>query len=177
MNTDKEYPNVSKNIAINLKEHLFIPARSTYLYKHSAEPNPNFEKGTTFLTHMKTTKTELVFINTVRTQIEQSLPIVIENQKDYPVTLNKCVLGHAVTDFQGYDDKIFAIHDCDEFSTRFLNESLEFDSCLMLNTVVNTTQESNTQLSSPCLQKSYFKKGPHSNRLFPIPIQSLQIEK
>ena len=151
MNTDKEYPNVSKNVAINLKEPLFIPVRSTYLIKHSAEPSPYFEKRTTFLTHMKTTKTELVFINTVLTQIEQSLPIVIENQKDHPVTLNKCVLGHAVTDIQGYEDKIFAIHDCDEFSTRFLNESSEFDSCSMLNTVVNTTQESNTQLSSPCL--------------------------
>ena len=49
MNTDKKYPNVSKIVSINLKEPLFIPARSTYLYKHSAEPNSYFKKGTTFL--------------------------------------------------------------------------------------------------------------------------------
>ena len=158
MNNDKEYPNVSKIVSINLKEPLFIPARSTYLYKHLAEPNSYFEKGTTFLPHKNTTKTELVFINTVCTQIEQSLPILIENQKDHPVTLNKCVLGYAVTDIQGDEDKIFAIHDCDEFTTRILNESSEFDSCFMLNTVVNTTQESNTQLSGPCLQYVDFKK-------------------
>ena len=121
MNNDKEYPNVSKIVSINLKEPLFIPARSTYLYKHLAEPNSYFEKGTKFLPHKNTTKTELVFINTVCTQIEQSLPILIENQKDHPVTLNKCVLGYAVTDIQGYEDKIFAIHDCDEFTTRILN--------------------------------------------------------
>ena len=73
MNNDKEIPNVSKIVSINLKEPLFIPARSTYLYKHSAEPNSYFEKGTTFLPHKNTTKTEFVFINTVCTQIEQSL--------------------------------------------------------------------------------------------------------
>ena len=70
MNNDKEYPNVSKIVSINFKEPLFIPARSTYLYKHLAEPTSYFEKGTTFLPHKKTTTTELVFINTVCTQIE-----------------------------------------------------------------------------------------------------------
>ena len=39
MNNDKEYPNVSKIVSINLKEPWFSPARSTYLYKHLAEPN------------------------------------------------------------------------------------------------------------------------------------------
>ena len=149
-----------------MKEPPFIPARSTYLYKHSAEPNSYFEKGTTFVPHKNTT--ELVFINTVCTQIEQNLPILIENQKDHPVTLNKCVLGYAVTDTQGYEDKIFAIHDCDEFTTRFLNESSEIDSCFMPNTVVNTTQESNTQLSGPCLQYVDFKKRSRFEPNMPI---------
>ena len=45
MNNDKEYPNVSKIVSINLEEPFFIPARSTYLYKHLAEPNSYFEKG------------------------------------------------------------------------------------------------------------------------------------
>ena len=55
INNDKEYPNVSKIVSINLKEPLFIPARSTYLNKHSAEPNSYFEKVTTFLPHKNTT--------------------------------------------------------------------------------------------------------------------------
>ena len=100
----------------------------------------------------------MAFINTVCTQIEQILPILIDNQKDHPVTLNKCVLGYALTDIKGYEDKIFAIHDCDEFTTRILNEGSEFDSFFMLNTVINTTKESNTQLSGPCLQYVDFKK-------------------
>ena len=120
MNNDNEYSNVSKIVSINLKEPLFIPARSTYLYKHSAKPISYFERATIILPHKNTTKTELVFINTVCTQIEQSLPVLIENQKDHPVTLNKCVLGCVVTDIQGYEDKIFDIHDCDEFTTRTL---------------------------------------------------------
>ena len=103
MNNDKEYPNVSKIVSINLKEPFFIPA---YLYKHLAEQNSYFKKGTIFLLHKKTSKTELVFKNTVCTQNEQSLPILIENQKDHPVTLNKCELGYAVKDIQEDEDKI-----------------------------------------------------------------------
>ena len=46
MNKDKEYPNVSNFVSNNLKEPLFNPARSTYLYKHSClikiQPKPNW---------------------------------------------------------------------------------------------------------------------------------------
>ena len=165
MNNDKEYPNVSKIVSINLKELFSIPA---YLYKHLAEPDSYFEKGTTFLPHKKKTKSELVFINTVCTQNEQSLLILIENQNDHPVTLNKFILGYAVRDMQGYEGKIYAIHDCDEFTTRFLNESSELDNCFMLKKVVNTTQESHTQLSGPCLQYVDFKKRPIFESKMPI---------
>ena len=90
-------------------------------------------------------------INTVCTQIDKSLPILIEKQKDHPVIQNKCVIGYAVTDIQGYEDKTYGFHDCDEFTTRILIESSEFDSRFMLNTVVKTTQESHIQLSCLCL--------------------------
>ena len=99
---------------------------------------------------------------------EQSLLILIENQKDHPVILNKFILGYAVNAMQGYEGKIYAIHDCDEFTTRFLNESLELDNCFMLKKVVNTTQESHTQLSGPCLQYVDFKKRPIFESKMPI---------
>ena len=82
-----------------MKEPLFSPARSIYLYK--AEPKSYFEKKITFLLHKITSKTKLVFMNTVSTQIEQSIPMLIENQKDRPVTQSKNVLGYALTDIQG----------------------------------------------------------------------------
>ena len=158
MNNDKENPNVSKNVSVKSKEPLFILAPSSYLYKHLAEPDSYFQGVTTFLPHKNIIKIELVFINTVCNQIEQSLPILIESLKNHPVTNKKFLLGYAVTDIQGYEDKWNAIHDCDEFTTRILYERSEFESCFMLNTVVNTTKESKTQLSSPCLQYVGFKK-------------------
>ena len=47
----------------------------------------------------------------------------------------------------------------------------------MLNTVVNSTRESNNQLSGPCLQNVDFEKGPYSNQICLLPIQSLHIEQ
>ena len=116
-------------------------------------------------------------MNTVCNQIEQGLPILIENQKDHPVTLNKCVLGYAVTDIQGYENKIYANHDFDEFTTRILNERSEFDKSFMLNNVVNTTQESNTQLSGPCLQYVDFKIWSIIESNMPIAHTISQIEQ
>ena len=79
-------------------------------------------------------------MNTICVQTEYKLPILVKNQQDHPVTINKGVLGYAVTDIQG-EEKVYAIQDCDKFTATILNKSSEFDSCFMLNTIVNTTQE------------------------------------
>ena len=79
-------------------------------------------------------------MKTICVQTEYKLPILIENQQDHPVTIDKGVLGYAVTDIPG-EDKGYAIRGCDECTATILNESSEFDSCFMLNTLVSTSQE------------------------------------
>ena len=92
LNMEKQYPQVSDIEAIILFQPLYIQARSTYLYKHQ-NTDLCYPKGTSFLPHKKTVKTELVFINTVCTQKEKTLPILLENHKNHPVTLNKGITG------------------------------------------------------------------------------------
>ena len=84
------------------------------------------------------------------------LPILIENQQEHPVTVNKGVLGYEVTDIQ--EEKVYAFQNCDEFTATILNESSEFDSYFMLNTLVNTTQECTSRVYDPCINYLDFQQ-------------------
>ena len=82
-----------------------------------------------------------MFINTVCTQKEKTLPILIENHKNHPITLNKGIIGYAVCDLVlSRDTRKFKMRDCSEFAYSILNKYEELDNCFMLSTVVNSVQ-------------------------------------
>ena len=130
---------------------LYIQARSTYLYKHQ-NTDLCYPKGTSFLPHKNTLKTELEFINTVCTQKEKTLPILIENHKNHPISLNKGIIGYAVCDLVlSRDTRKFNMRDCSEFAYSILNKYEELDNCFMLSTVVNSVQEAESTESDSCI--------------------------
>ena len=113
---------------------------------------PQVIYGTSFLPHKNTVKTELVFINTVCTQKEKTLPILIENHKNHPITLNKGIIGYAVCDLVfSRDTRKFNMRDCSEFAYSILNKYEELDNCFMLSTVVNSVQEAESNDSDSCI--------------------------
>ena len=151
LNNEKQYPQVSEIEAIVLSQPLYIQARSTYLYKHQ-NTDLCYPKGTSFLPHKNTVKTELVFINTVCTQKEKTLPILIENHKNHPITNNKGIIGYAVCDLVlSRDTRKFNMRDCSEFAYSILNKYEELDNCFMLSTVVNSVQEAESNESDSCI--------------------------
>ena len=94
LDNEKQYSQVSEIKAIALSQLLCIQARSTYLYKHQ-NTDLCYPKCTSFLAQ-KTVKRELVFINTVCSQREKILPILMESHKNHPITLNKGITGYVV---------------------------------------------------------------------------------
>ena len=96
-------------------------------------------------------------MKTICVQTEYKFPVLIENQQDHTVTINKGVLGYAVTDIQG-EEKVDTSQDCDEFTATILNGSSEFDSCVMLNTLVNTTQERTSRVYDSCIKCINFQQ-------------------
>ena len=111
------------------------------MYKHQ-NTDLCYPKGTSFLPHKNTVKTELLFINTVWTQKEKTLPILIENHKNLPITLNKVINGYVECDLLlSRDTRKFNMRDCSEFAYSVLNNYEELDNFFMLSTFVNSVQE------------------------------------
>ena len=141
-------------------QSLHIQARSTYLYKHQ-NTDLCYLKGTSFLPHKNTVETEPVFINTVCTQKEKTLPVLIEKPKNHPITLNKGVIGYAVCDLVlSRDTRKFNMRDCIEFAYSLLNKYEELDNCKK-----NSTQYKRLSQTSPIVaqiilttKKSQFSK-------------------
>ena len=117
----------------------------------------------------KTVKTELVFINTVYTQKEKTLPLLIENQKNKLITFNEVIIGYAVCEIvYSCDTRKFNMRDCSEFAYSILHKYEEIDNCFMLSTVVNSAQEAESNESDNCIKFINHEKQSIFNRSMSI---------
>ena len=57
LNNEKEYPQVSQINAVIITQPLYIPPKSTFLYKHKSPLSYPYAKGTSFVPHKNTIKT------------------------------------------------------------------------------------------------------------------------
>ena len=93
LNNEKENPQVSKMNAVIIHQPLYIPPKSTFLYKHKCNEQDIFPNGNSFVPNRTTVITELCFINTICTKKEKQIALLIENNKSNQVTLNKGITG------------------------------------------------------------------------------------
>ena len=98
LNNEKEYPQVSKLNEVIIHQPLYIPPKSTFLYKHKCSEQDIFPKGFPFVPNRTTVKTDLCFINTICTKKEKHIPLHIGNHKNHQVTLNKGKIGFTICD-------------------------------------------------------------------------------
>ena len=166
LNNEKEYPQVSKLNAVIIHQPLYIPPKSTFLYKHKCSEQDIFPKGTSFVPNRTTVKTELCFINTICTKKEKQIPLLIENHKNHQVTLNKGIIGFTICDITNNTQK-YSIRDCNEFTYSVINKCEELDSCFMLNTITNTISES-TDLTAECIRYINFDERSIFDANMPI---------
>ena len=86
----KPYLYLSLIRAIRILHQMHIDAKTSRVYKYQPEDEQtNFASGTTFIPHQKVANSELDFVNVLCTQSEQYLPILIENNKNHQITLDK----------------------------------------------------------------------------------------
>ena len=115
-------------------------------------------------------------MNTICVQTEYKLPVLIENQQDHPATINKGVLGYAETDIEG-EEKVDTIQDCDEVTATILNGSSEIGSCVMLNTLVKSTQECTSRVYDSCIKGINFQQQSILHQTCQLPNAFLRIKQ
>ena len=112
MGSTKPYPFVSKIHTIRTLYQIQIDAKTSRVWKYSSEKkSKSFPPGTTFVPHRNSVKWGLDFLNVLCTHYENCLPILLENNKNHQITLNKEVVGYSSLDISDYDRPKYQIKD------------------------------------------------------------------
>ena len=122
-----------------LAQPLFKQTKPTYLNRQQNTDLCYF-KGTSSLPHYNTLKFELEFVNTLCTQRDQTIPILIEKTKIGIFTIIFCrgIIGYALCDLAlRRNTRKLNMRDCSVYTYSSLNKFEELDNCFMLSKIVN----------------------------------------
>ena len=102
--------------------------------------------------HINVAKTDIVFVKTLCPQSEEFLPIFMENQKNHTIQINRRIIGYVMCDITDKPIQRYKIKNFAEFTSTILNESEDYNSCFILNTVVNNLQEGQQIQGISCIR-------------------------
>ena len=137
MCSTKCYPFVSKIHTIRTPHQIHINAKTSRLWKYSSEEkSKSFPPGTTFNTHPQSVKSGLDFVNILFTQSKNYLPILMENNRNQQITLNKGVIGYSSLGISDYDRPKYQTKDCIQMVNSILTENDQYNKCFLLHSTV-----------------------------------------
>ena len=91
---NKTLPVRLKDTPTRIPHEIHIDAKIYRVWKYSSEDkSKNFPPGTTFVPHRHSVKSGLDFVKVVCTQSENYLPILMENNRNHQITMNKELLA------------------------------------------------------------------------------------
>ena len=133
----KPYPYLSLIRAIRIPHQIHIDAKTSRVYKYQPEDEQiNFESLTTFILHQKVANTGLDFVNVLCTQSEQYLSILMENNKNHQITLDKRILGYSSLDKLDFERPKYQIRDCVKMVDCILSENDQYIECFLLHSTL-----------------------------------------
>ena len=131
------YPYLSLIKAIRIPHQIHIDAKTSRVYKYQPEDEQtNFASGTTFIPHLKVANSGLDFVNVLCTQSEQYLPILMENNKNHQITLDKGILGYSSLDILDFERPKYQIKDCVKMVDCILSENDQYNECFLLHSTL-----------------------------------------
>ena len=128
MCSTKPYPFLSKIHTIRTPHQIHIDAKTSRVWKYSSEDkSKNFPPGTTFVPHRHSVKSGLDFVDVLCTQSQNYLPILMENNRNHQITLNKGVIGYSSLDISDRDRPKYQIRDCVQMVNSILTENDQYN--------------------------------------------------
>ena len=123
--------------AIRIPHQIHIDAKTSRVYKYQPEDEQtNFTSETTFIPHQKVANSGLDFVNVLCTQSEQYLPILMENNKNHQITLDKGILGYLSLDILDFERPKYQIKDCVKMVDCILSENDQYNECFLLHSTL-----------------------------------------
>ena len=164
MCSTKPYPFLSKIHTIRTPHQVHIDAKTSRVWKYSSEDkSQNFPPGTTFIPHRHSVKSGLDFVNVLCTQPENYLPILMENNRNHQITLNRGVIGYSSLAISDCDRPKYQVRDCVRMVNSILTENDQYNECFfsLPQSLANLTYKTNYRYWTG-RTKQFFKVTPPS---------------
>ena len=130
----KPYPFVSKIHTIRTPHQIHIDAKTSRVWKYKSEDKSKcFPPGTTFAPHRRSVKSGLDYVIVLCTQSETYLPMLMEDNRNHQIKLNRRVIGYSSLDISDFDRPKHQIKDCVQMVNTILTENDQYIECLLLH--------------------------------------------
>ena len=113
---------------------MYIDAKSSRCWKDSpTDAQIHFPPGSTFQPNRTAVATGLSFINTLCTQSERNLPILMENNKNHQITLPKGRIRFPSLDVVDRDEPKYQIRSPYELTNAIISTDEHYKDCFLLH--------------------------------------------
>ena len=118
---------------------MYIDAKSTRCWKYSpCDPQIHFPPGFIYQPHHQAVSTGLSFINILCTRSEQSLPILMENNKNHQISLPKGRIGLSLLDVLDQEVPKYQIRSPYELTNATVSTDERYNDCFFLDSTIPT---------------------------------------
>ena len=129
----KTNPHLSQFPTIRTPYRMSFDGKSARCWKYSpTDTHIHFPPGSTFQPNRNAVATGLSFINTSCTRSEDSLPILMENNKNHQITLPKGQIGFSSLDVVDRDEPKYQIRSPYELTNTIISTDERYNDCVLL---------------------------------------------
>ena len=133
----KIFPYVSRILTVRLPYTMHVDAKSARCWKYSPEdPKSFFPPGSTFQPNREAVSTCLIFVNSICTQPEPTLPILIENNKNHQITLPKGGIGFSSLDVADKEEPKYQNRNPYELTNAIITTDDKYNECFLLHSTI-----------------------------------------
>ena len=134
---NKSYLHLSQILTIRTPYTVSIDAKSACCWKYwSTDTQIHFPSGPTFQPNRNAVATGLYFLNTLCTRAEDSLPILMENNKNHQIKLSKRRIGFSSLDVVDRDEPKYPIRSPYELTNAIISTDERDNDCFLLHSTV-----------------------------------------
>ena len=134
---NKSYPFISQILTIRTPHAMHIKAKSARCWKYSLEdPHAHFPPGSIFYPNRNAVATGLSSVNVLCAQSKSKLPILMENKKNYQITLPKGPIGVSSLEVSDKDEPKYQIRDPNEVTNAMRSTNKQYKDCFLLHSTI-----------------------------------------
>ena len=137
LHQNKTFPYLSRILTVRLPYTMHVDTKSTRCWKYSpGDPKSLFPPGSPFQPNREAMSTGRISVNLICTQLEPTLPILIENNKNHQITLPKGRIGFSSLNVIDKEEPKYQIRNPDELANAIVTTGRKYNDCFLLHWTV-----------------------------------------